>query len=1112
MNLNELNQNQKNAMSKNIIKDYYEWDSKWIFSYMLGELPLERELYRYSGEELTQKQIEQNKIVNRINEIIKKYNYKMTIEPKDLEDLENCYFEMDKYIDRYYTSYNDIKNKLKFNKVFLVSGPGGIGKSQFLYEFSERINKKFNYLCIYGKYCEDIEKNVFTQIKNIIKNNRFYLIIDAINEFDGFLIKKIILFIKENKNNENLRVIISYRDFSMNLSEIEQIKSVVDDEEIFSGISPEYALEKISEKYNLDLSVYSRLLYDNNPLHLKLIIKTISENQLINRDLNPIARGTYIYEQFIKQVLSKEDWNLTKSIVELMFENKSKECKLADINAIEGIDTKVYINKMKTNNFIGTYEFENEIYMYFINETLTDYLIARFLFEKINGLDIKDIIKYINDIVKVFYSIHSPIIMMLFEKYEENIEIAIKIISNSCLKDYLSIDVFNEINLSDLNIKKIQKYLKLNNNIKNIFVIAGGNEKNPFNCKNYLNDKFKKIYKYKQIEFDKYDVGRIRSKLKVYVQTISKFNYGDNYIEEKFWFAIWCSSSVNKVNRALAKKLIFEITNSYSKYIDILILIYEEINDEYIKEMIIQVLCSLKRNNLKIKKFLNKINNEKMINIKNLYFISNYLYDCENYEEFTKVNLLECADKRKNKNILNFLHRVFFTFRYDYDFFGFDSYDFSVRFMTKFIKENKKNVMKINHFIKENFKCLNNEQCHSVYFKENFIDNKFKVNENYMSDNQIYLAWQPIFKKYLKKYNIRIKALNDIHIHEKNEKSIVFKALDLSFSEINGAMACNFYTKDFEVYGKYKGYQFNWYDKYDEKAEIYYPIAVFNPQIENLDNKVIKRVKLPKNKNIKWVKDSKLSLENIKSLMQSIKYANEEWYMIYGSIRLDEKSNNEYGNEWIDTYIINLAIDEDYNLCNISNLDREYTIDTQRYRGNIGDYSTNEYKRTTSLYSSSDLRDIYVTTDFNLPPTTIVRELNLHYNKFTSSWNNDDDEKIILVNNNEGIWYKTGCSGTLYLKKKYYDKLLSNHNCKYFCFTEKFHPSTGYCTDSALQIQINSDSSIIKYKHYKNNKHRKINNSNCKKCIVYKKEKEDSRKWKNNKFEDLLIDDIGEEY
>lgn len=43
-----------------------------------------------------------------------------------------------------------------------------------------------------------------------------------------------------------------------------------------------------------------------------------------------------------------------------------------------------------------------------------------------------------------------------------------------------------------------------------------------------------------------------------------------------------------------------------------------------------------------------------------------------------------------------------------------------------------------------------------------------------------------------------------------------------------------------------------------------------------------------------------------------------------------------------------------------------------------------------------------------------------------------------------------GCSGTLYIKEKYYNLMIKNHNYKYFCFTEKYHPKTGYCYDSAL--------------------------------------------------------------
>ena len=71
---------------------------------------------------------------------------------------------------------------------------------------------------------------------------------------------------------------MSYRDYSIDEKEIETIKIIVDQEEIFTGVSADDALEKISEKYNLDLSIYSRLLYDNNPLHLKMIINSINDN------------------------------------------------------------------------------------------------------------------------------------------------------------------------------------------------------------------------------------------------------------------------------------------------------------------------------------------------------------------------------------------------------------------------------------------------------------------------------------------------------------------------------------------------------------------------------------------------------------------------------------------------------------------------------------------------------------------------------------------------------------------------------------------------------------------------------------------------------------------
>ena len=133
----KLNQKQKEAIKNSLVTENYEWDNTNLISYLMGKVPLERELYRYSGKELTKEQLEQNRITNQINDILQEYNNSMNLKKQKLIELENLYKQLDIYIERYMTSYPEIKKQLKFNTIFLLSGPGGIGKTQFLYEFSQ---------------------------------------------------------------------------------------------------------------------------------------------------------------------------------------------------------------------------------------------------------------------------------------------------------------------------------------------------------------------------------------------------------------------------------------------------------------------------------------------------------------------------------------------------------------------------------------------------------------------------------------------------------------------------------------------------------------------------------------------------------------------------------------------------------------------------------------------------------------------------------------------------------------------------------------------------------------------------------------------------------------
>ena len=141
LKIKELNKIQKNAMSKALIKEHYEWEDKRLISYILGEVPIEKNLYRYSGKELSSEEQEQNEIIEKINEIIKKYNYSMKIEQKEFNELEKEYVKLEKYKEKFYTSYYNVINGMKFIKVFMICGLGCLGLSQFLFEFSEVVSK-----------------------------------------------------------------------------------------------------------------------------------------------------------------------------------------------------------------------------------------------------------------------------------------------------------------------------------------------------------------------------------------------------------------------------------------------------------------------------------------------------------------------------------------------------------------------------------------------------------------------------------------------------------------------------------------------------------------------------------------------------------------------------------------------------------------------------------------------------------------------------------------------------------------------------------------------------------------------------------------------------------
>lgn len=178
------------------------------------------------------------------------------------------------------------------------------------------------------------------------------------------------------------------------------------------------------------------------------------------------------------------------------------------------------------------------------------------------------------------------------------------------------------------------------------------------------------------------------------------------------------------------------------------------------------------------------------------------------------------------------------------------------------------------------------------------------------------------------------------------------------------------------------------------------------------------------------------------------------------------------------------------------------------YDGNIENYITQNYTQTTSLSKNLFWNNFFIESDFNMPPSIIVKEFNLTYDNKQSAWINDNDEIVIYASNNKDSWYKNGVTGSIFINEEYYNKLKQKYDLKYFAFTERF--LNGYNDNSSLEIEFHNDNKIKYYKHYLSDKN--IDEHDCSSCIVYQKSQEQLKRHRKTKYENLIKKYISNNY
>lgn len=1064
MDYRVLNKNQKDRMNAISNPAYVmEWENPEFMDYLMGELP---KIRRYQKD--------------------KEAEYEISSLEKMLETYDAFLSEKSAFIDEIAKKISDIKNLkgswhglslyeietyMSLHSFCLISGEGGIGKSYFIKCFEEQLEQNnIEHLCIYGKF----EKNTNNiNVEEIIKasDKGFVFVFDAINEISEEGQNNLIDILTELKKYPRIRIIISYRTNSIDNVILEKYQEISEYEYKFPGVSFESALNEILRLSVPDVYMYEDILYSNNALLLSMLCDVLSSQKLVAKTENGIASITFILEQYIKKTIGKvfkdsltcqgiDVWKDTKRIAQWMYRNAKK--RIDETSLLSVIETgENFLSSMIQMGFMDAYESDDEKYYYFIIDSLTDFLIARSLFEEISGKNYEEQISIIKSKVESLYNLEEALIIAIFDNMSPDYKKIKDLIKDTELIEHLDFNTLVKIHFKRDDIKVfLEMFQPIDHS--DLLQSMGGYTDKPFNCSNYLFDYYcesrERLCDLSNILAGYHFQNGIKNRLKnvLYFTTLNdRTNKGE---DEAFYFSLLCCAAPNKDVRCLAMKLLYEVVSKNECYIDRVILEYNRIFDFYIQEAVIYVLSQMRKDNSKIIDFYKKIIAEQdNLNAKSLRRISAYFGKHYSYINWNRKNLFKYNENAVVSDYLSdilfyvdIMNKDFLPFRY----WGKDH----INMYTKFLANDKNEISSINNYLYNKYSCVCGGKCSSWLAFENRIMPEIEsiVEIKTLDMNSFMESFEKVFRYVFEYYNISAdrKSMNiregDFH------HSVYMKGVDIATGLYYGSLMCNYYTNQFATYNNIQnsiGYEV--YDplEYGEDVIITAPIPIYQDFIERLGDYAINSLEMPVQRDVCWVGNVELTRRNVLHLLETIELKHQKWVMLAGRVSLHEE--DKYETRWKDTYDLWCCSSEKETIYDDGNA-RYLTIELEEYIGNLNSYPDNESKPwlCKNVKNINNQSEVFEKTSLVLPPSNIIRFFNLKLNVSDLSWETQDKEKVIVCNNNKNSYYRDPIGGTVFIRKDYFDKFLEGNTVKYFAFTERFIPDTGYADETSLHFEI----------------------------------------------------------
>lgn len=1089
--MNELNSlNYENYLKmKNDIKGNisFMWQDRYLLNTLLKKFET---IYPcYDDPE----KLKEDKNLIEINKYISDFNDRKIIEKDFVRNIDGRLKSiLERYPEVKYRNKYDInyyKNELSFANRLLITGEAGIGKSYYLYEFSEKLkNKGIPYLCIYGKYTKKISNSIMKYISNI--DSEFYLIIDALNELSIREQKSILEFLNSIIMNSNVNIIVSYRIRNLSDKIENELKSILKNLYKFEGVDYEDSLEKLIENYGIEFNKYFNILETNNPAYLRMLYTIFDYNLKKNRKkyvdnrIGDLVQITSILEKYIKIICGEKYWDLTKNICSHMYNNNHDYITYKEIKNTILDDTDFYIEKMSKENLIDYYLYDGEKKYVFTMQLMSDYLIVRFLNNEIKNKNINEIIDIVNNKIKANYSWIEPIIILIFDKYKnDDITIALNIISNSQLKKHFNTEIIKKMIFNKEQIDIIQEKMNFVEDASGILQLGGFHDR-PFNCVNYYNklllDDKNKI---KNLSF-KYSFSTTLFKLKNTLYNLILINKNNSYVEEMFWYSFWLSSSSIDRVRNLCLKVLYEICLKFPEYCKKLLELYSKVDEYYLKKTIIHILSSINDiNEDNIHIFEQIYNDYEEIDYEIILRLYNTKKLKKSYIELNKKNIYKTVDgKYAVDKELDLKHILMITDIYEKYLLNFERYHYDdvLNIHEKLILNDKNEITKWNNQFKYKFKCIS-ENGYCEYSLYGSLFKKIMPSINYInySEKNMFIMYQEIFKKVCNYYNYSYDKTESFDEHlNPFSNSILRKCLLISQDLMYGSLMCNYYTNKILQNGYELFEPFTMNEKY---INVCTPISLYCEDVQRLNNKIEKKFDLNGIRDNNWYMDNMLPVDNLKSLLIPISYGGNEWIPICIEIH-KYVSDDKYNHLYTESYDWTISIDASKKLLGDSNSSK-LTIEKEKYEGNILKFNECSYIKSVYIktieYDSKDFKN----TNLSFPPPAIIKELKLHYDTKNSTWKNSRGDIVLYCDNNNSDFYSNPITNSIYMRKDYFDIICEKFMVLFWAYTEKNYLNKGWNEEASLHLEFDSKGNIIS--KYKNNSLKHVEesfNNNCKKC------------------------------